>query len=245
MTRQLAELNRLKAEFVSKTSHNLKTPINVIGGYAEMLEDGLYGDLNEGQSGSRAWDSRAIGGPHDPGATAGRSQPGRGARVHRQDAAAVRRGPHDGSAAVVRGPRETTQHRLRNHYGCDGAGDDRGGRRPSAERGAGEPTEQRLQVQCGRRHRRSAGHRLREPTGVHGFGHRPRNRSGGAGAGIRSVLPDGQRKTAAGSGSAWPIAKEVVVRHGGTITASSAEGMGATFQVVLPVAGQHVPQHGV
>ena len=50
MTTQLAELNRLKAEFVSKTSHNLETPINVIGGYAEMLEDGLLGELQDGQA---------------------------------------------------------------------------------------------------------------------------------------------------------------------------------------------------
>lgn len=49
MTEQLAELNRLKAEFVSLASHELKTPINVIGGYAEMIEEGVYGELNDQQ----------------------------------------------------------------------------------------------------------------------------------------------------------------------------------------------------
>jgi signal transduction histidine kinase len=49
MTAQLAELNRLKAEFVSMASHELKTPINVIGGYAEMIEEGMYGELNDRQ----------------------------------------------------------------------------------------------------------------------------------------------------------------------------------------------------
>jgi len=49
MTEQLAELNRMKAEFVSLASHELKTPINVIGGYAEMIEEGVYGDLNDQQ----------------------------------------------------------------------------------------------------------------------------------------------------------------------------------------------------
>jgi signal transduction histidine kinase len=49
MTQQLAELNRLKAEFVSRTSHNLKTPINVISGYSEMLEEGMYGELSAEQ----------------------------------------------------------------------------------------------------------------------------------------------------------------------------------------------------
>jgi signal transduction histidine kinase len=49
MTERLAELDRLKAEFVGLATHELKTPINVIGGYAELLEEGLYGELEEKQ----------------------------------------------------------------------------------------------------------------------------------------------------------------------------------------------------
>jgi signal transduction histidine kinase len=49
MTERLAELDRLKAEFVSLATHELKTPINVIGGYAELLDEGLYGDLEPKQ----------------------------------------------------------------------------------------------------------------------------------------------------------------------------------------------------
>ena len=49
MAEQLAELDRLKAEFVGLATHELKTPINVIGGYAELLDEGLYGDLTEKQ----------------------------------------------------------------------------------------------------------------------------------------------------------------------------------------------------
>ncbi len=49
MTRQLAELDKLKAEFVSIASHELKTPINVILGYLQLMQDGLYGPLTEKQ----------------------------------------------------------------------------------------------------------------------------------------------------------------------------------------------------
>jgi signal transduction histidine kinase len=49
MTRQLTELDKLKAEFVSVASHELKTPINVILGYAQLLGEGLYGPLTPKQ----------------------------------------------------------------------------------------------------------------------------------------------------------------------------------------------------
>jgi signal transduction histidine kinase len=49
MTKRLAELDRLKGEFISIASHEFKTPINVIGGYAELLEDGIYGEISAEQ----------------------------------------------------------------------------------------------------------------------------------------------------------------------------------------------------
>ncbi len=49
MTRQLRELDKLKAEFVSVASHELKTPINVILGYLQLLEEGVYGPLTPQQ----------------------------------------------------------------------------------------------------------------------------------------------------------------------------------------------------
>jgi signal transduction histidine kinase len=49
MTRQLAELERLRAEFVGVASHELKTPINVIIGYLELLQEGIYGELTPTQ----------------------------------------------------------------------------------------------------------------------------------------------------------------------------------------------------
>ncbi|AHG90625.1 ATP-binding region ATPase domain protein [Gemmatirosa kalamazoonensis] len=50
MAHQLAELDKLKAEFVSVASHELKTPINVIMGYLKLLEENLYGELNPRQA---------------------------------------------------------------------------------------------------------------------------------------------------------------------------------------------------
>ncbi|GLC26498.1 sensor histidine kinase [Roseisolibacter agri] len=49
MASQLAELDKLKAEFVSVASHELKTPINVILGYLTLLEDRLYGPVTDKQ----------------------------------------------------------------------------------------------------------------------------------------------------------------------------------------------------
>ena len=49
MTSQLTELDKLKAEFVSVASHELKTPINVVLGYLGLLQEGIYGPLNPEQ----------------------------------------------------------------------------------------------------------------------------------------------------------------------------------------------------
>ena len=49
MTQQLTELDRLKAEFVSIASHELKTPLSVIRGYVSLLLDGIYGEIAEQQ----------------------------------------------------------------------------------------------------------------------------------------------------------------------------------------------------
>lgn len=45
MTQRLAELDRMKAEFVGIASHELKAPINVIKGYAELIEEELAGEV--------------------------------------------------------------------------------------------------------------------------------------------------------------------------------------------------------
>jgi signal transduction histidine kinase len=49
MSRQLAELDKLKAEYASIASHELKTPINVILGYLQLMEEGVYGPVSDKQ----------------------------------------------------------------------------------------------------------------------------------------------------------------------------------------------------
>lgn len=49
MVRRLAELNKLKAEFISVASHELRTPINVMVGYLQLLQEGVYGPVSPKQ----------------------------------------------------------------------------------------------------------------------------------------------------------------------------------------------------
>jgi signal transduction histidine kinase len=46
---KLTEVDRVKDAFVSSVSHELRTPITSILGYTELLEEGMYGDLNNQQ----------------------------------------------------------------------------------------------------------------------------------------------------------------------------------------------------
>jgi signal transduction histidine kinase len=47
--RKLAELNQLKANFVSNISHELRTPLTHVRGYLELLSSEVLGKLNEEQ----------------------------------------------------------------------------------------------------------------------------------------------------------------------------------------------------
>ena len=49
MTQHLSKLDKMKAEFMSIATHELKTPINVITGYTELVDEGVYGDLTPQQ----------------------------------------------------------------------------------------------------------------------------------------------------------------------------------------------------
>jgi signal transduction histidine kinase len=49
MTQRLEDLDKMKTEFVGVASHELKTPINVIRGYTELIEEELEGELTQNQ----------------------------------------------------------------------------------------------------------------------------------------------------------------------------------------------------
>lgn len=242
MTTQLSELNRLKAEFVSKTSHNLKTPINVIGGYAEMLEDGVYGKLPEGQGDA----VRGIREQVDALSTQVRQlvdlsrveahaftvriQPLYVADlllgVQRSFEALARqrniefRVITDPSApATIFGDEDRLRNELlgnllANAFKFSDTGDT-------------------VTVLA-----KGSGGRLEFHVSDTGLGIAP--------AELDQIFDryyqTSSGKRASGSGLGLAIAKEVVTRHGGTITASSEEGKGATFLVVLPVHGTGSPE---
>ncbi len=50
MAMQLRELDRLKPQFISVAPHELKTPINVITGYLQLLKEHVYGPLTSRQA---------------------------------------------------------------------------------------------------------------------------------------------------------------------------------------------------
>jgi signal transduction histidine kinase/putative methionine-R-sulfoxide reductase with GAF domain len=50
MEERVRQLDQHKMEFMSLISHEMRTPLNAIIGYAQMLKDGFSGELNEQQS---------------------------------------------------------------------------------------------------------------------------------------------------------------------------------------------------
>jgi len=49
-SRQIEAANRHKSEFLANMSHELRTPLNAIIGFSEVLQEKLFGELNENQA---------------------------------------------------------------------------------------------------------------------------------------------------------------------------------------------------
>jgi PAS domain S-box-containing protein len=49
LTREATEANHAKSAFLAAMSHELRTPLNAIGGYAQLIEMGVRGPINEEQ----------------------------------------------------------------------------------------------------------------------------------------------------------------------------------------------------
>ena len=50
MQQQLMEVDRAKSEFVSKVSHEVRTPLTSISGYLELLEESLEDQVDANQA---------------------------------------------------------------------------------------------------------------------------------------------------------------------------------------------------
>jgi signal transduction histidine kinase len=235
MTHRLAELDRVKAEFVSFASHELKTPINVIGGYAELLEDGVYGPTTDQQ--------RSV-------LSAVREQTQVLARlvnqlldVSRIEAGGLRLEPDSIEArpffAGIERAFEALATRNDIDFGVeieDSVPDEFWG---DADRlrneGLGNLLSNAFKFTA-------RGGRIRvrawaSPLAIH-------IEVADSGIGIPSdQLPHifdkyyqvGSQARSIGSGLGLAIAREVFAGHGGTITATSEPGVGTTFRVTLPV----------
>lgn len=254
MTQQLAELDKLKAEFASIASHELKTPINVILGYLQLMQEGVYGPLTEKQK-------QVTQTLEAQGRTLARLAV-QLLDVNRFEAGGGRIEPRPVNLYAMLDELERSFHVLAVQRGIDF----------QVVRQRGLPEEvmwdpERMNEVTGNLLSNAfkftpAGGRVRLEAGP-ADGNQVRLAVSDTGAGIPAEqLPhvfqkfyqaDNQDSASAmGTGLGLAIAKGIVEAHQGEIRCDSTEGEGTTFTLVLPVtatnrrrAGQPTPASGV
>ena len=237
MARQLAELDKLKAEFVSIASHELKTPLNVIIGYLELLSEGVYGPLTDKQREVLRVvqsQSQTVTRLAKQLLDVSRFEAGGGKLEPRHISLArllddLEKAFH--VLAIQRGVRFLVTHgeRLPEEvvWDSDRVNEVLGNLLANAFKFTERGGEVELRVE------RDDGNILFEVRDT--------------GAGIPAEqLPrvfdkfyqaDNQRYASrAGTGLGLAIAKGIVEQHGGTITVESTRGVGTTFQITMPIA---------
>jgi signal transduction histidine kinase len=240
MSRQLAELDKLKAEYASIASHELKTPINVILGYLQIMGEGAYGDLTakqreviktiEAQGHTLARLASQLLDVNRFEAGGGRIEP-RAVKLHAMldelertfHVLAVQRGV---DFRIVRRPglpdevvwdperiNEVTGNLLSNAFKFTAAG--------GHVELIAAPADDAVVIQV-----RDTGAGIPAEQLPHVF--------------EKFFQADNQRAASAkGTGLGLAIAKEIVEAHKGTITCESTVGEGTTFTITLPVSVQN------
>lgn len=242
MADRLSELERLRAEFMAAVTHDLKNPINVIMGYAEMLSDGVYGEASDRQvdasrrigeqakslasqiehltdlSRMEAGGFRIEPAPVDTDEILTRAERSFRALADQRGVRFTVRGSDAPSPITVDADRvlhEVLGNLLGNAFKFTGNGGEVVLEAESAQLDGTSPPRAAVRMTVG-----DTGKGIPEDELPHVF---DRYFHGGNGTG--------------GSGLGLAIARQVVEAHGGTVTVASQEGAGTTFTVILPVEG--------
>ena len=208
--RELEAASRHKSEFLANMSHELRTPLNAVIGFSEVLDDRMFGELNDKQGEY----VRVI-------LTSGRHllslindildlSKVEAGRMELELGTFNLRMALENALTLIR--ERATRHGLA--LGLDGRRDARGRRRrrAQAQAGAPEPAVQRREVHArGRPDRRACAARERRRRGVR-HRHRGRHRARGPGGDLRGVPPGGPRHAQARGHRSRPRAGEKVRR---------------------------------